>query len=64
MDLKKAFTLKNIIFLTVLFLFLLLLRWNSFEMPFERDEGEYAYSAWILRRGIMPYENSFCKNRR
>jgi len=59
MDLKKIFTLKNIIFLTVLFLFLLLLRWNSFEMPFERDEGEYAYSAWILRQGIMPYENSF-----
>lgn len=28
-------------------------------MPFERDEGEYAYSAWILRQGIMPYENSF-----
>jgi len=59
MDLKKIFTLKNIIFLVILFLFLLLLRWNSFEMPFERDEGEYAYSAWILRQGIMPYENSF-----
>jgi hypothetical protein len=42
----------------LLFLFLML-RWNTFSMPFERDEGEYAYSAWILRQGIMPYENSF-----
>lgn len=28
-------------------------------MPYERDEGEYAYAAWILRQGIFPYENSF-----
>ena len=28
-------------------------------MPFERDEGEYAYSAWLLNRGVMPYQNSF-----
>lgn len=28
-------------------------------MPFERDEGEYAYSAWLMQQNIMPYENSF-----
>ena len=33
--------------------------WNSFNMPWERDEGEYAYSAWLLDQGIPPYENSF-----
>ncbi len=37
----------------------LLLRWNSFSLPFERDEGEYAYSAWLLRNHSYPYENSF-----
>ena len=36
-----------------------LLNWNSFNSPFERDEGEYAYSAWILRQGILPYLNAF-----
>src|SRR3972149_3251641 len=43
-----------------LFLFLFfILRWNSFTTPFERDEGEYAYSAWIMKQGTLPYENSF-----
>ncbi len=37
----------------------LLLRWNSFNAPFERDEGEYAYSARLLSHGEMPYEHSF-----
>ena len=48
------------VFLIALFIVLfVLLRWNSINTPFERDEGEYAYSAWILRQGVMPYENSF-----
>lgn len=59
MTLKNFLSFKNIIFIFLLLLFLLLLRWNSFEMPFERDEGEYSYSAWILRQGIFPYEHSF-----
>lgn len=37
----------------------LFLRWNSFTTPYERDEGEYAYSAWIMRNGSLPYQNSF-----
>jgi len=44
--------------LGVAFLFVLL-RWNSFNAPFEHDEGEYAYSAWIMRRGLLPYEDAF-----
>jgi len=42
--------------LSALFMFL---NWNAFNMPFERDEGEYAYSAWLLKQGIAPYANSF-----
>jgi len=34
------------------------INWNSLNMPFERDEGEYSYSAYILDRGILPYEYS------
>src|SRR4030065_2389033 len=57
--LVSFFTPKNT-FLCILFLiFFLALRWNSFTAPFERDEGGYAYSAWIMRKGIMPYEFSF-----
>ena len=36
-----------------------LLNWNSFEAPFERDEGGYAYSAWVLRQGDLPYKDAF-----
>ena len=38
---------------------LLVLRWNSFEMPFERDEGEYAYSAWLMSKGGTLYKDAF-----
>ncbi|MDP2629820.1 MAG: hypothetical protein Q8P56_00240 [Candidatus Uhrbacteria bacterium] len=48
------------ILLTGLFLsFFVLLNWNSFSAPFERDEGEYAYSAWLLKTGDTPYRDSF-----
>jgi 4-amino-4-deoxy-L-arabinose transferase-like glycosyltransferase len=43
----------------VLVVFLFVLHQNNFNIPFNRDEGEYAYSAWLLRDGVMPYENSF-----
>lgn len=42
-----------------LFAFFIMLRWNSFNAPFIRDEGEYAYSAWLLRQDIVPYVNAF-----
>jgi len=45
-------------FLGLIGLFLLL-RWNTFTIPFERDEGEYAYSAWIMSDNQFPYEDSF-----
>lgn len=35
------------------------LRWNSFDAPLVRDEGEYAYAAQILMRGLPPYRHSF-----
>ena len=42
-----------------LLLFFVALRWNSYDAPLTRDEGEFAYSAWLLKQGIAPYQNSF-----
>jgi len=50
----------SLIIIILLFLFLFTaLNWNSFTAPFERDEGEYAYSAWLLRSEGIPYQDSF-----
>ena len=38
---------------------LIALRWNSFAVPLVRDEGEYAYAAQLLQRGLHPYEHTF-----
>lgn len=35
------------------------LRWNSFNAPLTPDEGEYAYAAQSLERGIAPYDHAF-----
>ena len=40
-------------------LLFVLLRWNNFNAPLTRDEGEYAYAAQLLMSGSVPYEQSF-----
>jgi hypothetical protein len=35
------------------------LRWNNFDSPLTRDEGEYAYAAQLLAHGLAPYEHAF-----
>src|SRR5947199_3288425 len=37
----------------------LLLRWPLASIPFERDEGEYAYIAQRWLRGDVPYRDAF-----
>jgi hypothetical protein len=37
----------------------LLIRWPIVDMPFERDEGEYAYIAQRWFRGEVPYRDAF-----
>lgn len=41
------------------FALLAVLRWNSLDAPLVRDEGEYAYAAQLLNRGLLPYEYAF-----
>lgn len=35
------------------------LRWNNFNAPLIRDEGEYAYAAQLLIHGVLPYDQAF-----
>ena len=35
------------------------LRWNNYDAPLNRDEGEYAYSAQLLIHGRAPYQSAF-----
>ena len=35
------------------------LRWNSYNAPLGRDEGEYAYAAQLLEHGGLPYQHAF-----
>ncbi len=39
--------------------FFCVLRWNTFDTPLIRDEGENAYAAQLLRQHLLPYEHSF-----
>lgn len=53
---------KNLIFIFTgigIAILAIILRWNSLNIPLIRDEGEYAYSAWLLLHGVSPYINSF-----
>ncbi len=36
-----------------------ILRWNNYNAPLIRDEGEYAYAAQLLIHGVAPYEHAF-----
>lgn len=40
-------------------LLFIVLRWNNFNAPLIRDEGEYAYAAQLLIHGVMPYDHTF-----
>ena len=49
----------SIIFFVLFLLFFFALHYNSFNTPFERDEGEYAYSAWLMQQHQPFYVHSF-----
>ncbi len=45
--------------IVALVLLFLAFRWNNFALPLVRDEGEYAYSAHLLKDNRLPYEDAF-----
>ena len=52
----KAARLLGLVGLVVLFA---ALRWNSYDAPLTRDEGDYAYAAMVLLHGHVPYKQCF-----
>ena len=56
---KKYLNFWVVLSLSLLVFFFVFLHWNSFNAPFERDEGHYAYGAWIMTKGLVPYVNTF-----
>jgi hypothetical protein len=57
--LEEQITFRRILLFLGLCIFFMLLRRNNFNLPLTRDEGEYAYSAWLLKQNILPYAHSF-----
>ena len=55
-DAKRCYVWAGVLGLAVLFV---TLRWNNYNAPLMRDEGEYAYSAQILQQGVAPYQHAF-----
>ena len=56
LEVKRWLVWLGLFGLAVLFI---ALRWNSYNAPLTRDEGEYAYSAQMLELGVAPYEHAF-----
>ena len=52
-------SIKNILPFILLFVFTILFRINFINLPYERDEGEYAYTAYFTRQGVVPYRDIF-----
>lgn len=57
--LKKYFTFWTVAALVGLMVLFIALQGNCLNIPFERDEGTYAYGAWIMTKGLVPYVNTF-----
>lgn len=54
----KRFLIKYSPFILLLF-FMFITRINTFNLPYERDEGEYAYIAQSYKEGLLPYRDIF-----
>jgi hypothetical protein len=55
---KSRFTLRKSLSLLGVFALFVILRWNSFAAPLDRDEGAYAYEAKVLAEGGLPYRDA------
>ncbi|MCC6933044.1 MAG: hypothetical protein IT292_07300 [Deltaproteobacteria bacterium] len=55
---KKLFILRGLL-AVLLLTFFVYFHWGSYNAPWERDEGEYSYAAWLMRSGDVPYRESF-----
>lgn len=52
-------SMKNALPFTLLLVTAILFRINFINLPYERDEGEYAYIAYFVKQGVVPYRDVF-----
>ena len=45
--------------LSLVLIFVSIVRYRLFDFPLERDEGEYAYMGQLLLQGIPPYKLAY-----
>ena len=57
--LKRNFNYWIVLSLLGLSIFFVFLHANSFNAPLSRDEGHYAYGAWLMTKGMTPYVDTF-----
>jgi hypothetical protein len=57
--LRKFFANTNVVFLFLVLLLVLFVRLRLLNIPFERDEGEYAYAGQALLQGMLPYRDFY-----
>ncbi len=56
---SKYFKNVNFLFFTFSILLVLYVRLRLLDIPFERDEGEYAYAGQALLQGMLPYRDFY-----
>jgi hypothetical protein len=57
--LRSYLTFWTVVSLIGLIILFIALQGNCLNIPFERDEGNYAYGAWVMTKGLVPYVNTF-----
>jgi 4-amino-4-deoxy-L-arabinose transferase-like glycosyltransferase len=51
--------LKKLLLLSIILLFVVVVRARLLDVPLERDEGEYAYMGQLMIQGIPPYHEAY-----
>jgi hypothetical protein len=59
MDFRKYFKNTNFLFLILTIILVLFVRLRLLDIPFERDEGEYAYAGQSILQGLLPYRDFY-----
>ncbi len=56
---KKDYSRALFLFMLAALLTAALIRWRLLGLPFERDEGEYAYMGSLILKGLAPYNYAY-----
>jgi hypothetical protein len=59
MNFRNYFKDKNFLFFILTIFLVLFVRLRLLDIPFERDEGEYAYAGQSILQGLLPYRDFY-----